>query len=96
MTIQEALHALVGAPHLVAFRLPGPQLTLTRRNRVLDHQGPRPRPFVGCFSDFVAIDWQVMKKEDFGKMMMQLVEAARAQRAVLDAQAAIDAGEQTE
>lgn len=84
MTIAEAIRALVGMPHLVAFRWPGPQITLSRYNKMVDHQGPKPRTFVPCFNDVVSIDWQVQTHENFGKFVQQQIEAARAQRAAME------------
>jgi hypothetical protein len=84
MTVYDAVHALVGFPHLVAFRLPGPQLTLSRYNMVIDHQGPKPRRYVPSFGDLVSIDWQVAKKEDFMKLLTRMLEDAQARRAALE------------
>ena len=81
MTFTEAIHALVGAPHLLAFRPAGPLLTLTRLNRVIDNRGPKPRDFHGIVSDYLAIDWQVMKQSDFAAMMQKIVDDAAAQQA---------------
>ena len=78
MTIYEAIHALVGFPHLCALRMPGPVLTLTPHNRVMDLQGPKPRRYVPSFRDLVGIDWQVMKIQDFVRLVNQQQEAAAA------------------
>ena len=86
MTIHDAVHALIGFPHLVAFRMPGPQLTLSRFMMVIDHQGPKPRRYVPSFSDLVSVDWQVMKKEDFAKLLQKMYNEAMEQRAALAGQ----------
>lgn len=83
MQIQQALMSLVGAPHLTAFRVGGPLLTVTKQFQVVDNRGRIPRRFVGCFADFVAIDWQVMDKAEFAAAMLRARED-RAKRAAQD------------
>lgn len=79
MEISEAIRALCGAPHLCAFRFPRPLLDVTPRGGVVDHSGPNPRVYTPKLQDYLAIDWQVMKKEDYAKMMAEIVAKQKAQ-----------------
>ena len=94
MEFVEAIRALIGAPHLVAFRMPGPQLTISRGGMVVDHRGPKPRQFTGVLQDYVAIDWTVMKQADFVAMLHQLAAAAAEQRTQEEVNRALDASEE--
>lgn len=77
----------------MAFRMPGPRLTLTKRNLVVDHQGPKPRRYSGCLADYVAIDWQVIKQSDWPAYIAKLIQQAEEQRAAAMAANAAASGE---
>ena len=83
MYIQQALTSLVGAPHLLAFRVGGPILTVTKRFQVVDSRGKIPRRFSGCLDDFLAIDWQVIERAQFAQILQKMRDE-RAQRAAQD------------
>lgn len=74
MQFVDAIKALVGAPHLRAFRIGGPVLIMTDRQRINDIRGGRGHQYVGKFSDYCAIDWQVMTTEQFAAFIIKLRE----------------------
>lgn len=60
MTVEQAMHAIAGASHLLALRPGGPVIQLTPRQMMLDVRNGNPRRYVAKWSDLVAVDWQVM------------------------------------
>lgn len=78
MYLHDAIRSLVGAPNLLCFRVAGPILRLSRHNQVVDYRGPQPRRFVGCFSDFVALDWQVIDAAEFAAIMAKAAQERAA------------------
>jgi hypothetical protein len=82
MNLPEALHHLVGRTDIVAFRMPGPILTLTRHCRLVDSQatlrGGKVRPYQGCFGDLIATDWQILPLEEFSKRINEAMAQAQA------------------
>ncbi len=68
MDIGTALRNLVGAPNLLAIRPNGPILTVSDRQLVVDWRSGKPRRYVGKFSDYCAIDWQVVTGEQLAEL----------------------------
>lgn len=62
---------LVGAPQLLAVIPGGPILQLTNRQMLVDIRSGNPRRYVGKFSDYVSINWQVIT----GEQLKQLLES---------------------
>jgi len=81
MTIQQALQALDGRPDLFAVRPTGKIISVTNRQRIIQHgNAPRPYHFNPMRSDIMTDDWQV-------KTLDQLQKEAAAVMARLEASA---------
>jgi len=76
MTIQQALQALDGRPYLFAVRPSGKIISVSNRNRLLQHgNAPGPYHFTPMRSDLMTDDWQV-------KTLQQLQKEAEAAMAL--------------
>jgi hypothetical protein len=69
MTFPDAIKMLVGAPVLAAVRTRGPIVVMTDRQRLVDLRGRKPRRYVGKFSDYVAMDWQIVTPEQLREII---------------------------
>jgi hypothetical protein len=77
MDMPTAFRNLAGAPHLLALRPRGPIVRMTDRQLLVDLRGGKARRYVGKFSDYVAIDWDVMTGEQLGALVAKQNAAAQ-------------------
>jgi hypothetical protein len=82
MSFPEAIAALSRGRDFMAVLVGGPRLVMNAGGAIIDVRGHRPYRYVGKFSDFVSIEWQVFSREQLERLAAKAAaEAMEAEQA---------------